>query len=93
MTAIVSYDNAEKFIAEKENRGKSEDDGLFVEFEIAIIRVDFEHGYESYGWDSPDKKIVLWSDSLHESEFSQENVNSVYAMAKVMANALNAENM
>lgn len=30
--------------------------------EISVIREDFEHGFRSYGWFDPDRKIPVLSD-------------------------------
>lgn len=54
------------------------------ETEIAIIRVNFLHGFKSWGWDHPNRKIIILS-----GKYNKKIINLTMKHAKLIANALN----
>jgi hypothetical protein len=55
--------------------------------EISVIREDFEHGFKSYGWFGPDKKLI--SASNHSFYIEQPAWDKLVAVAHEVVEELN----
>jgi hypothetical protein len=57
--------------------------------EISIIREDFKHGHDSWGWDSPDAKIIFVNAGAKYEPLTEDKWKRWHEMAEAMAKALN----
>ena len=57
--------------------------------EIAIVHVDNEYGFKSYGWGGPDKKIILSTCSTYDCTTTREVFAFAVKLARERCKAMN----
>jgi hypothetical protein len=83
----ITDDEADKMVSAIED--KDDEFGL----EISVIRKDYEHGHESYGWGGQDK-IILWdSGGVAGNEMYTGDIHWCRKAAQLLCDNMNKENM
>ena len=57
--------------------------------EVAIVRVGNEHGFASYGWGGPDKKIILSTCDTYDNTTVREVFSFAVKFAREKCKAMN----
>jgi len=62
--------------------------------EVSVLRDNFKHGKESYGWGSLCEKLIIWETEQEDLE-DRDIIDRTLAikMASVIADALNAASL
>lgn len=65
---------------------------VIQDFEICVIRQDFQHGFISLGWGDFDRKIILYSKDQNEDQkkkYQRYIWNKMESLSEAMAKHLN----
>lgn len=83
----ITDEEADKMIS-----GIEDKDGEFG-LEIAVIRKDYKHGHESYGWGGQDK-IILWdSGGVVGNDMYTGDIHWCRKVAELLCDSMNKNNM